>query len=235
MHKNSAHTILSVRTCETHEWRNSDKNSPDTTSAIKQIEMGRRQRKISQVLTPRMTPKFKNMNLVSFITVALAKSNSLSALIFTFPVPLNHIIGTLPFQNQVTNGWQEVKYLFLAGALLGLSWHKPHRGQRFLRKSETRTKCSIRWGKNKPGRGGRGASPWPWERRWDRPGSEVLATKRIMGRQQENVNGDWQIMPLRLLCLISFGIYSVAAQNCCRQLPSFIGGQNSDENLPDPR
>ena len=50
--------ILGVRTCEAHEWRNnSDKNSPDTTSAIKQIEtMGRRQRKISQVLTPRMTP-----------------------------------------------------------------------------------------------------------------------------------------------------------------------------------
>ena len=51
--------ILGVRPCEAHEWRNnSDKNSPDTTSTIKQIEtMGRRQRKISQVLTPRMTPK----------------------------------------------------------------------------------------------------------------------------------------------------------------------------------
>ena len=29
---------------------------------------------------------------------------------------------------------------------------------------------------------------WPWERGWDSPGNEVLASKRIMGRQNKNVN-----------------------------------------------
>ena len=43
--------------CETHKRRNnSNNNSSDTTSTMKQIEtMGRRQRKMSQVLTRRMT------------------------------------------------------------------------------------------------------------------------------------------------------------------------------------
>ena len=64
------------------------------------------------------------------------------------------------------------------------------------------------------------------------PGSEVLATKRIMGRQQNMADAD-EHMCLRLLHWISLGVCSVAAQHCCYQPQEFIMGQATDENLPD--